>query len=81
MSDYRDGIHCRIDPEQSERLSDGSLVQEVSVIMVDDHHFDAHRSRPWLPLALCTLLPAEARELAFELLAASEQAERIGAGR
>ena len=38
MSDYRDSIHCRIDPEQVWQPSDGGRpVQEISVIMTDDH--------------------------------------------
>lgn len=77
MSDYRDDIHCRIDPEQAVELLDGTL-QPVSVIMTDDHRLEGRRSRPWLPPALCALSPEEAREFAFELLAAAEHAERIG---
>ena len=37
MSDYRDSIHCRIDPEQVWRPDGGRPVQEISVIMTDDH--------------------------------------------
>jgi hypothetical protein len=80
MSDYRDGVHCRIDPEQAELLADGSVAQEVSVIMTDDHRFDGRRGRHWRPPAICTLTPTEAREMAFELLCAAEHAERAGAG-
>jgi hypothetical protein len=54
-------------------------VQELSVIMTDDHEFDDRRERCWLPPAVCTLTPAEAREFAFELLEFAEAAERIGA--
>ena len=36
MSDYRDGIHCRIDPEQVWRPEGERPVQEISVIMTDD---------------------------------------------
>ena len=43
--------------------------QLVSVIMTDD--------RCWLDPALALITPEEARELAFELLAAAEHAERI----
>jgi hypothetical protein len=81
MSDYRDSIHCRIDPEQLWRPDGGEPVQEISVIMTDDHRFDSRRSRCWLPPAVCTLTPSEAREFAFELLEFAEQAERIGGRR
>lgn len=78
MTDYRDGIHCRIDPEQTWQRPDGRLLQEVSVIMTDDHRFDGRRGRCWLPAAVCTLTSEETREFAFELLAAAEHAERSG---
>ncbi len=80
MSDYRDEIHCRIDPEQTETLANGSERQHVSVIMTDEHRFDDRRARDPLPPAVCTLRPSEARELAFELLAAAEHAGRAGEG-
>jgi hypothetical protein len=48
---------------------DGILCQLVSVIMTDDHC--------WLDPALGLITAREARELAFELLAAAEDAERI----
>jgi hypothetical protein len=48
---------------------DGILCQLVSVIMTDDHC--------WLDPALCLITAQEARELAFELLAAAEHAERL----
>lgn len=79
MSDYRDSIHCRIDPEQIYRPAGERPVQEISVIMTDDHQFDERRSRCWLPPAVCVLTPDEAREFAFELLEFAEQAQRIGA--
>jgi hypothetical protein len=47
----------------------GILCQLVSVIMTDD--------RCWLDPALCLITAQEARELAFELLAVAEHAERI----
>jgi hypothetical protein len=78
MSDYRDSIHCRIDPEQVSRPDGGRPVQEISVIMTDDHRFDGRRERCWLPPAICTLTPGEAREFASELLELAAQAERIG---
>ncbi len=51
------------------------------MIMTDDHPFDQGRARCWLPPAICTLTPDQARELAFELLEVAEEAERIGARR
>jgi hypothetical protein len=81
MSDYRDSIHCRIDPEQLWQPDGGEPVQEVSVIMTDDPDLDDRRSRCWLPPAVCTLTPDEARELAASLLELAAQAERIGARR
>jgi hypothetical protein len=78
MSDYRDCIHCRIDPEQLSRPDSGEPVQEISVIMTDDHRFDSRRERCWLPPAICTLTPAQAREFALELLEFADEAERIG---
>ena len=81
MSDYRDSIHCRIDPEQVWRPESGRPVQKISVIMTDDHRFDHLCDRCWLPPAICTLTLDEAREFAFELLTFAEQAEQIGARR
>ena len=81
MSDYRDSIHCRIDPEQCSATPGGRLVQEVSVIMTDDPDLDDRRNRCWLPPAVCTLTPDEARELASVLLELADHAERIGARR
>jgi hypothetical protein len=78
LSDYRDSVHCRIDPEQVWQPDGGRPVQEISVIMTDDHRFDTRRERCWLPPAICTLTPQEAREFAFELLEFAAQAERIG---
>jgi hypothetical protein len=81
MSDYRDSIHCRIDREQFWAPPGGVPVQEVSVIMTDDPDLDHRRSRCWLPPAVCTLTPSEARDLASVLLELADQAERIGARR
>jgi hypothetical protein len=82
MSDYRDSIHCRIDPEQLWQPPDGGEpVQEISVIMTDDHRFDSRRERCWLPPAICALTPAEAREFALELLEFADEAQRIGGRR
>ena len=80
MSDYRDSIHCRTCPAQVSRPDGGRPVQEISVIMTDDHRSGGWRERCWLPPAICTLTPGEAREFASELLELAEQAKRIGAG-
>ena len=48
---------------------DGILCQLVSVIMTDD--------RCWLDPAVGVITAQEARELAFELLAVAEHAERL----
>jgi len=61
-SEHRDGIHCRIDPEQTWEPPEGGMVQEVSVVMTDDHRFDSRRGRAWLEPAACALTPGEARE-------------------
>ena len=80
MSDYHDRIDCRIDPEQVWQPESGLPVQEIRVIMTDDR-FDHRRDRCWLPPAICTSTPDEAREFAFELLEFADQAKRIGGRR
>ena len=79
MTDYRYEIHARIDPEQTELLPHGSLLQHVSVIMTDPPQADEHAS-PWLPPAAVTLRPDEARRLAGELLDLADKAQRMRAG-
>jgi hypothetical protein len=64
--------HCLdafIDDDQVGYDDDGILCQLVSVIMTDD--------RCWMDPAVCLITAQEARELAFELLAVAEHAERI----
>jgi len=80
VSDYRDEIHGRIDPEQYGQLPDGAWVQPISVIMTDDYPCE-RRGCCWLRPSVCTLTPGEARELAASLLELAAQAERIGARR
>ena len=77
MSDYRSDIHCHIDPEQTEELGDGRLLQHVSVIMTERREPSARLGRYRPAPAICTLRPEDARELAFELIAAAEHAERF----
>jgi hypothetical protein len=76
MTDYRQEIRALIDPEQTEGILDGGLLQHISVILTDDPPDDpADRCRR--PPAAVTLRPREARELAFELLTLAEHAERM----
>jgi hypothetical protein len=73
MTEYRHEIRALIDPEQTEGMLDGSLLQHVSVILTDDPPQDA--CDHWRPPAAVTLRPGEARELALELLVLAEVAE------
>lgn len=80
MSVYYDQIRALIDPEQADVLGDGSVCQDVSVIMTHDNAASSH---PALlrEATIVTLDAQEARELAFELLSLAEQAERTGGRR
>jgi hypothetical protein len=69
MTVYYTDIRALIDPEQSDPLKDGGRLQDVSVILTDRHD---HAARP----VGTTLLPCQARELAFELLELAEHADR-----
>jgi len=79
MSVYHEEIRALIDPEQADVSADGAVAQEVSVIMTQGPA--PPREERLREPAIVTLSGAEARELAFELLAASEAAERIGGRR
>jgi hypothetical protein len=73
MRELRWDITAALEDGQTEHLTDGSSLQLVTVIVSDpppDPEDPPIRSRP--PTAV-TLRPAEARELAFELLALAEQ--------
>jgi hypothetical protein len=72
MTLYYDEIRVLIDPEQSDPLPDGGRLQDVSVILTDKPRGE-HTQRP----AAITLLPCQARELAFELLEVAEHADRL----
>ena len=76
MTDYRYEIRALIDPEQTELLPHGSLLQHVSVIMTDPPQEDEH-SPPRLPPAAVTLRPEEARLLAGQLLELADQAQHM----
>ncbi len=75
MTDYYTDIRALIDPEQSEPLPGGGRRQEVSIILTDNSD---REHVYWMTPAAITLLPDQARELAFALLALAEHAERIG---
>jgi hypothetical protein len=79
MSVYYEQIRTVIDPEQSEIGLDGAVVQDVSVILIQDPAYV--RSERLREAAIVTLDPEQARGLAFELLATAEQADRIGGRR
>lgn len=72
MTDYYTAIRALIDPEMSDPLPGGGRLQDVSVILTDTPSGDL-TLRP----AAVTLLPCQARALAFELLEVAEQADRM----
>jgi hypothetical protein len=71
MTVYYSEIRVLIDPEMSDPLAGGGRLQDVSVILTD--HDPYGPSEP----AATTLLPYQARELAFQLLELAEQADRM----
>ncbi|HEX2707646.1 MAG TPA: hypothetical protein VHM66_06510 [Solirubrobacterales bacterium] len=79
MSVYYEQIRTVIDPEQVDVSPDGAVAQDVSVIMTASPANLAPAL--WPQAAIVTLRPEQAREFAFELLAAAEQADRIGGRR
>lgn len=72
MTDYYTHVRALIDPEMSDPLPEGGRLQDVSVILTDTQRGD----RTLRPAAV-TLLPCQARALAFELLEAAEHADRM----
>jgi hypothetical protein len=68
MTVYYRHVRALIDPDQSDPLPDGGRLQDVSVILTD---------RDALRPAAVTLLPCQARELAFCLLELAEHADRM----
>jgi hypothetical protein len=70
MTDYLHTHNVMIDPEQGTQLADGTWAQEVTLVLLDAPGPACRR-----PVAI-TLTPEQARELAFELLAAAEHAQR-----
>ena len=75
MTVYYSTITALIDPEQFDLVADARL-QDVSVILTDNDP-DRPAERP----AAITLTPADARELAFDLLVLAEQAEQMSSRR
>jgi len=74
MTEYLHGYNVVIDPEQADLLPDGRRSQDVTLVLTDEPKgADTRR-----PVAI-TLRPEQARELAFELLALAEHADRIDA--
>lgn len=73
MTSYFHKYNVVIDPEQAGQLPDGSWSQEVTLVLVDGPGTPRRR-----PVAV-TLAAEQARELAFELLAVAEQAQRTTA--
>jgi hypothetical protein len=69
MTVYYHQIRATIDPEQSDPLTDGGRLQDVSVILLDQ---PGGRGEP----VAIALLACQARDLAFELLELAEVADR-----
>lgn len=72
MTLYYRNVRVLIDPEMSDPLPNGGRLQDVSVILTD-----TPRGADTLRPAAVTLLACQARELAFELLAVAEHADRM----
>jgi hypothetical protein len=72
MTDFYTTIRALIDPEMSDPLPGGGRLQDVSLILTD-----TPRGIRTLRPAAVTLLPYQARELAFELLEVAEHADRM----
>jgi len=70
MTEYLHGYNLVIDPEQGTRQPDGTWAQDMTLVLLDAPGPECRR-----PVAI-TLTPEQARELAFELLAAAEHAAR-----
>ena len=76
MTDFRFECRALIDPDHSERDIEGSPRRHVSIVLCDGPGVLDELGRPVAPRPVaCTLRPAEARELGFELLCLAEHAE------
>ena len=80
MTEFRFDCRALIDPDHCERGIEGSALQHVSIVLCDGPGVVYELGRPVAPRPVaCTLRPAEARELAFELLCLAEHADqRLG---
>jgi len=75
MTDYLSGWNVGVDPEQTDVLPDGSILQEVTLVLVDtEGHYKNDEPQLRAPVAV-TLTPAEARKVAARLMAAAAEAE------
>ena len=74
MTVYYSTITARIDPEQFDMFA-GERLQDVSLILTDNNP-----DRPVRPAGI-TLTPADARELAFDLLVLAEEADQMSSRR
>lgn len=63
-------VRARLDPQQSDPLPGGGRLQDVCLLIGD--RAGEHAEAP----AAVAMLACQARELAFELLALAEQADR-----
>jgi len=70
MTEYLSDCNVVLDPEQARVLPDGTLSQEITLVLHDEPCGEGTRR----PVAL-TLSPGRARMLAALLLATAEQAE------
>lgn len=70
MTEYLHDHNVVIDPEQGNRRADGTWAQDVTLVLTGAPGPECRR-----PVAI-TLTPDQARELAFQLLAAAEHAQR-----
>ncbi len=70
MTEYLHSHNVVIDPEQGTRQPDGTWAQDVTLVLTGAPGPECRR-----PVAI-TLTPEQARELAFQLLAAAEHAAR-----
>lgn len=67
MTHYYRQVSAWLDPEQSDPLRGGGWLQDVCILLTESGEHE--------PAAIA-MLAGQARELAFELLALAEQADR-----